>query len=546
MKFSDKLSIESVDYASQGNAILGIRNSGKSYTATFIAERLMDDGIPFIAFDPIGIWRYLKVGKQGAGYPVVVAGDNGDLPLTPQSAPAIVRAAMKENVSLVLDLYSMSLSKKDWRDIVENCIRLLLYENKPCGLRHIFIEEAAEFCPQRVQAEQGRVYAEVEKLARMGGNASLGYTLINQRPEEVNKAVLELCDCLFLHRQKGRHSLTALGKWLDVASTRNAEKVMSSLPSLEQGQCWVWSEGSHSPVFIAIPEKRTVHPDRKNPLLASAGVTSDVSTFVSRMDAWLVAQTAKDAPAKKKAAQDSGDEDQMRIFMGIIEAKDATIVHLEQILEERDRVLDQVQTLLERLPDWRKPRPATPPTVNKSILAALKPVRPEKLKVPEADETGKPLGKCAKAILTFLAPFERGFTKVQIGICIGYSPTSGGFANALSELWGRELIIRDKVIRANRDLMEDIVSIVGPVKKIKYNINTFKEKLGKCEREIYDVLLSHPKRTFTRSEIADLTVTKYSVTSGGFSNSLSKLCTLDIMIRDDGNFYLHPDLAKML
>ena len=72
MKLSDKLSIDSIDYASQGNAILGIRNSGKSYTATFIAERLMDDGIPFIAFDPIGIWRYLKVGRKGAGYPVVV------------------------------------------------------------------------------------------------------------------------------------------------------------------------------------------------------------------------------------------------------------------------------------------------------------------------------------------------------------------------------------------------------------------------------------------------------------------------------------------
>src|ERR1700727_3980133 len=107
MKLSNKLSIDSIEYASQGNAILGIRNSGKSYTATYIAERLMDDKIPFIAFDPIGIWRYLKVGNKGKGYPVVVAGDGGDLPLTANNAVDIVRAAMKENVSLVVDLYSM-------------------------------------------------------------------------------------------------------------------------------------------------------------------------------------------------------------------------------------------------------------------------------------------------------------------------------------------------------------------------------------------------------------------------------------------------------
>src|SRR5271157_5492854 len=64
------------EFATQGNAILGIRDSGKSYTATFLAEKLLDYGIPFVAFDPIGVWRCLKVpGSPGqTGYNVVVAG----------------------------------------------------------------------------------------------------------------------------------------------------------------------------------------------------------------------------------------------------------------------------------------------------------------------------------------------------------------------------------------------------------------------------------------------------------------------------------------
>jgi hypothetical protein len=60
--------------ASQGNAILGIRDSGKSYTAIAIAERFFEAGIPFCAFDPIGRWRFLRVPGAGRGYPVVVAG----------------------------------------------------------------------------------------------------------------------------------------------------------------------------------------------------------------------------------------------------------------------------------------------------------------------------------------------------------------------------------------------------------------------------------------------------------------------------------------
>ncbi len=537
MKLSPTLSIDSIDYASQGNAILGIRNSGKSYTATYIAERLMDDGIPFIAFDPIGIWRYLKVGKKGAGYPVVVAGENGDLPLTPESAPDIVRAAMKENVSLVVDLYSMHLSKKDWRTIVEQCIRLLVYENKPCGLRHIFIEESAEFVPQVVQSEQGRVYAEIEKLARMGGNASLGYTLINQRAEQINKAVLELCDCLFLHRQKGRHSLTALGKWLEVADTKNAKAIINSLPSLEQGECWVWSEGSHDPQRIVIPEKKTVHPDRKNPLLSSAGITSDVSRFVDNMTTWLVAMTAKSLPAapKKGAAvpDHSVEIDKLRTAL---QDRDGTIKLLKEQISQQNAILQKINLLI--LDGW-------PPSADNGVPAkhiTLPVAKPE-----GAARTGNgSLTKCARSILTFLASYDREFSRVQVGISAGYSPKTSTFSNALGELAGRGLILRDKGLRANRAEMDAIVEAVGPVKKQKYNIATFKEKLVKCEREIYEVLLRHPEKSYSKQDLAAVTPSKYSAGTSTFSNALGRLNSLGLIERHKGGISLHPDLAKML
>jgi DNA helicase HerA-like ATPase len=190
LHLSKDFTISISDYASQGNAVLGIRDAGKTYTAMKAAESLMDAGVPIIVYDPVGVWKNLKIGAgKNKGYQVVIAGGAGsDIILTTSNAIDIVRAAMKENVNLVIDLYSPELiNKSSWISIVQQTVDVLMYENKSYGLRHIFLEEAAEFIPQRLQPQHARVYASIERLARMGRNARLGYTIINQRAEEVKQ-----------------------------------------------------------------------------------------------------------------------------------------------------------------------------------------------------------------------------------------------------------------------------------------------------------------------------------------------------------------------
>lgn len=302
------LSIPITQYASQGNAVLGIRDSGKSYSATYLAEQLYAAGVPFVAFDPSGVWKFMRVPGKGAGLPIVVAGGKvPDLPLTPQSAPEIVRAAMRANVSLVLDLYDIHMSKADWSRIVESCVRVLLYENGEHGLRHIFIEEAAEFAPQQIAGDKAKVYAEVEKLARIGGNALLGYTLINQRAEQVNKAVLELCDCLFLHRQKGKNSLNSLSKWLEYSQGGDTKEIIKGLPTLPSGECWVWPAGAEHATHVKMPQKETFHPDRRaliaNPAAANVqriDATKFVSELKGSLEKYLEEAKANDPAELKK------------------------------------------------------------------------------------------------------------------------------------------------------------------------------------------------------------------------------------------------------
>lgn len=304
--------IDAIELASRGNAVLGIRDSGKTYTATALAEIFMRLGIPIIAFDPVGVWRFLRVPREagGRGYPVVIAGGvAGDLPLTVKTAPEIVRAALKAGVSLIIDLFSPDFSKNDWKRIVAACVEVLIYENSQYGLRHVFIEEAAEFAPQRVGRDAGVVYAQMEKLARMGGNSRLGFTVINQRAEEINKAVLELCDNLLLHRQKGRNSLKALSKWFEAGNVDAVKEIMATMANLPSGECWLWLKDHPDVKRIKVPQKNSLHPDRRvmhggaGASIPRAEKAVDVGAFVASMSKILHREMVPQLKQKKTSAK---------------------------------------------------------------------------------------------------------------------------------------------------------------------------------------------------------------------------------------------------
>jgi uncharacterized protein len=532
------------DLASQGNAILGIRDSGKTYTATLLAERLLDYGVPFVVFDPIGVWRNLKVphSPDSKGYNVVVAGEGADLELTPASAPSIVRAAMRENISLVLDLYSINLSKRDWKSIVESCVRLLLYENKPHGLRHIFLEEAAEFVPQRIGPDQGSVYAEIEKLARMGGNASLGYTLINQRADELNKAVLELCDCLFLHRQKGRNSLLALGKWLDVADTANRKDVIRSLPALEQGKCWIWSQGSLKPILVQIPLKRSFHPDRRNPTVAASRMAADVSGFVQRLEHALALQAKPSSSSScPKTSRSKGAPEASPAILSQLEVQLALATTRHAALETQVKTLTkqalQYRTLLQRLVSLGQECAQSLDDTPIPVQSAPPGEQPAKVLRPRKDSIGSgpsssrnlangTLPKAQRRIVAVLGrhhPDAR--PKSAVAIEAGYAASGGGFNNALSGLRSMGIVQGSDLLKLTQNGLDvvadaDRESLPGGSALARY----WMSQLPKAEAAILEVLTTPPRRAWAKTDLA--IQAGYEPTGGGFNNALSRLRSL--------------------
>jgi hypothetical protein len=138
------------------------------------------------------------------------------------------------------------------------------------------------------------------------------------------------------------------------------------------------------------------------------------------------------------------------------------------------------------------------------------------------------LGRCEKMIVGFLAAnTERSWSKEQVAAMIGYSVRSSGFANALSKLRSVGLLSG-----SGDALTVDRMATDGlDLPDVKYSVNNIRKVLGKCEGEIFNVLLSvtDSRSQWTQEELARETDSQYSVNSSGWANALSKLRTLGVI-----------------
>ena len=224
-----------INAATKTFAILAKRGAGKTYTGGVMAEEFSQNHIPFVVFDPIDVWWGLRLSAdgKGKGLPIVVFGlEHADIPLTRDMDRQIAQAIVKENISCVISTFGMP--KVAMRHLIaEFADELLNINNTP---RHIFIEEAHEFVPQRVMGAMAKTFSAVEALVVMGRNRGIGVTLINQRAATINKDVLTQLDTLLAFRNVSPQDRKALKDWVEYhAAEGDFETFMASLPSLPTG-----------------------------------------------------------------------------------------------------------------------------------------------------------------------------------------------------------------------------------------------------------------------------------------------------------------------
>lgn len=256
------IELSATEYAVRRNVILGTAGSGKTHAGKYIAETLMDAGIPVGIVDPLGNWAYLNTMKDSANKPyniIVVGGSRADVVLDVDTIEEVVLTALQNRLSFVVDL--SDYATLEYRDeIVAKIMLVIAFNNVNYGLRHIIIEEAAEFVHQTGKRTVASI--EIERVARTAGNFKVGMTFVNQTSEQMSKAILKLCDGKMLGRQTESNTINTIRKWLGESGVVNSKEIAEGLPSLKAGQFWVWSTDDTQPTLTKVPDIKTVHPSR--------------------------------------------------------------------------------------------------------------------------------------------------------------------------------------------------------------------------------------------------------------------------------------------
>ena len=230
------------DAITQTFGIMARRGAGKTYTAQKLAEGMLDARGQIVVLDPIGNWWSLRLAADGktAAYDVPVFGGlHGDLPLRPQAGELVADVIAENGTAAVLDVSQFRKSERK-RFVTDFCERLFMRRKRDPAPTHIFLEEAQAFIPQRVGKDETRMVGAVEDIVRMGRNYGLGATMISQRPQSVNKEVLNQAECLILLQINGAHERKAIQDWVAYHGIDVAEMVRE-LPSLEIGEAFIWS-----------------------------------------------------------------------------------------------------------------------------------------------------------------------------------------------------------------------------------------------------------------------------------------------------------------
>jgi hypothetical protein len=259
--------------------ILAIRGAGKSYDAAKMAEEMLKLGVPIVVFDPMGIWWGLRVGVTGEGLPVVIfGGRHGDLPMPTTVGKnkreiidepkmrLMVNSILKAGLSVVLDTSELSITQQTRAVAIFG--DELFRKNSDYGVRHVFIEEADVYCPQKPQGESQESHTAIDNLVRRGGNYNLGVTMITQRAAVLDKNVLSQANCLIAMRLMWDPDKKTVETWVKskVSNEREIVKLAKwydSLKDLKNGEAWVYSPEHDIFERVQFGERETLHASRE-------------------------------------------------------------------------------------------------------------------------------------------------------------------------------------------------------------------------------------------------------------------------------------------
>lgn len=264
-------------FATNVVAALGMRGSGKSNSLTLAAEELLKAGIQVVVLDYVGIFfglRLLPDGKPSSFQIPVLGGHHGDIALVPAAGQQVAEALAASHSSAVLDI---SLFKKGDRIRFAADFGEAFFHAKKLNEGPVFLilEEAQRFVPQLIRFSDpglSRCLGAYEEIAEVGRNYGIGLGLISQRPQKINKDVLNLAELVFAFQTNGVLERKAIAEWVQEKDAQGRDEVAGELPGLPRGTALVWSPSTFKLYGKYVLDKKTTYDAGATPERARAAV----------------------------------------------------------------------------------------------------------------------------------------------------------------------------------------------------------------------------------------------------------------------------------
>ena len=567
IKLSNNVSLDLDKLVESRLLVQANSGGGKSWSNRRIIEQSFGKK-QIIVIDPEG-----EFGNMRGEFDFLYIGKDGDAPAESRSAALLAHRLLETKASAIIDIYEMNMQER------RHFVRLFLEAmvNAPKDLWHdvlVILDEAHKFAPEKEQSEALEAVADMASRGR-----KRGYCLIpaTQRPAKLNKDVAAECN----NKLIGRASL-------DIDRKRSAEELgfttkeeILSLRNLEPGEFYAFGPAISRDVIKTVIGDVKVKPPKR-------GVGRNKPPAPTEKVKKLLAQF-KDLPEEAKKEADTIQSLTVRnIFLeGQIKNHKCPVgPDPEKIREEAEKLVQKAKVDIEKSFDdelrrFKKKVIGIKDTILKlsgtvqnllkfivdieeeNVIANIQ--KPEiHINLPKIQPAPKAMtldnpsarfvpassinvdgqdvkfGACERKVYSFLYQNQsRSFTKIQIGAVTSYSPTSGGFNNAISRLASLGLIARegDGIRIASIDQ-----SLVSAGEGFSAEPQFWHSKLGACERAIYGYLWEN-REVISKENLG--AATSYSPTSGGFNNAISHLNSIGLIKRVHGGVQLNPDIVDI-
>jgi hypothetical protein len=289
--------------------VTGKSGSGKSNSASVIAEKLLDNGFGLLIVDIDGEYYGLK-----EEYEILHAGgdDECDIQVTPDHAEKLATLALEQNVPIILDVSSF-LDESEARELLTAVARQLFVKAKKLKQPFLLlVEEIHEYIPEKGGMDEcGRMLI---KIAKRGRKHGLGVVGISQRPADVKKDYITQCDWLVWHRLTWNNDTKVVRRIID---GEHAEAV----EDLGDGEGFLMTDWSETVKRVQFHRKQTF----------DAGATPGLEDF--------------ERPDLKSVSDDLVSE--LQSISDEEQARDDTIAELRAQLDEKNSRIAELEAELQ-------------------------------------------------------------------------------------------------------------------------------------------------------------------------------------------------------